>query len=103
MTHRFKQASVLLMALLMLFYGCGFKAEVLANTATENSPEITEPTAQTDPAFTGEIEDTKKKVPSLIPGNKRFWMQMALPPPRIPERWMLPATTFSGKPQAVGP
>ena len=41
MIHRFKQAVVLLMALLMLFYGCGFRTEVSANTETENpSPAI---------------------------------------------------------------
>lgn len=94
MTHRFKQAVVLLMALLMLIYGCGFKTEVLANTETENSLEITEPTVQTNPASTGENEDTKKKVLNWMPGNKRFWIQTALPPPRTPERGMLSATTF---------
>ncbi|MFR2406978.1 MAG: hypothetical protein ACLS76_17665, partial [Eubacterium callanderi] len=70
MTHRFKQAVVLLMALLMLIYGCGFKTEVLANTETENSPAVTEQSSQTDPASTGETEDTKKKSPDLDAGEQ---------------------------------
>ena len=70
MIHRFKQAAVLLMALLLLFYGCGFKAEVLANTETENLPAVTEQSSQTDPASTGETEDTKKKSPDLDAGEQ---------------------------------
>lgn len=86
MIHRFKQAVVLLMALLMLFYGCGFRTEVSANTETENpSPAIEQP-SQTDAAPTRADQDTKKKAQSLMPENRRFWMQMALLPPRIPER-----------------
>lgn len=70
MTHRFKQAVVLLMALLMLIYGCGFKTEVLANTEPERPSTATEPTVQTDPSPTGETEDTKKKSPDLDAGEQ---------------------------------
>ena len=70
MTHRFKQTVVLLMALLMLIYGCGFKTEVLANTEPERPSTATEPTVQTDSSPTGETEDTKKKSPDLDAGEQ---------------------------------
>ena len=70
MTHRFKQAAVLLIARLMLFYGCGFRTEVLANTETENpSPAIEQP-SQTDAAPTRVDQDTKKKSPELDAGEQ---------------------------------
>ncbi|MFR9062229.1 MAG: hypothetical protein ACLVJW_20390, partial [Eubacterium callanderi] len=70
MIHRFKQAVVLLMALLMLFYGCGFRTEVSANTETENpSPAIEQP-SQTDAAPTRADQDTKKKSPELDAGEQ---------------------------------
>ena len=70
MKHRFKQATVLFMALLMLFCGCGFRSEVLANSETENSSAVIEQPSQTDSASTEENEDTKKKSPELTPGEQ---------------------------------